>query len=133
MGAGVTLLGGQAEPPSGFRGVLRHAPTGGVHEPEGELGGGVTLLGGQAVPPAGFRVVPRYALTVVVHDPEVVLGVGVTLFSRVPCRFVILGTGWRDREQDNGDRAGQYQAHHSTGGSYRAREAMSPLTGLTSV
>ncbi len=47
----------------------------------------------QAKPPDGFSVVPRHALTVGVHEPEVELCVGVTLFSRVPCRFVILGTG----------------------------------------
>ena len=110
-----TLLGGEAVPPDGFRGVLRHASTVGVHEPEVVLGAGVTLLGGEAVPPDGFRGVLRHASTVGVHEPEVGLGAGVTLLGGEACRFVILGTGWRDREQDNGGRAGQYQAHHSNG------------------
>ena len=64
------LLGGQAVPPDGFRIVLRHAPTGAVREPDGELGDDITLLGGQAVPPDGFRIVLRHALTGAVHDPE---------------------------------------------------------------
>ena len=55
-------------------------------------------------------VVLRHAQTGGVHEPEGGLGVGVTLFSRVPCRFVSLGTGWRYREQENGGRAGQYTA-----------------------
>ena len=110
LGVGVTLRGGQAVPPDGFRVVLRHAQAGGVHESEVGLCAGVTLLSGQAVPPDGFRVVLRHAPTGVVHEPEGVLGVGVTLFSRVPCRVVLLGTGWRDREQDNGGRAGHYPA-----------------------
>ena len=42
---GVTLLGGQAEPPHGISGVLRHALADGVHPPEGELRGGVARLG----------------------------------------------------------------------------------------
>ena len=77
---------------------MRHAHTGGIHEPEAVLGAGVALLGGQAVPPDSFRVVLRHAHTGGIHEPEAVLSVGVTLFSRMPCRFVILGTGWRDRE-----------------------------------
>ena len=44
LGVGDALLGGQAA--DGFRGVLRHPPTVGVHEPEVVLGVGVTLLGG---------------------------------------------------------------------------------------
>ena len=44
LGAGVTLLGGQAVPPDGFSVVLQHAPTGVVHDPEVELGVGVTLF-----------------------------------------------------------------------------------------
>ena len=81
LGAVVTLLGGQAEPPDGYGIVLRYAQTVGVPDPEGELGGGVTLLGGEAVPPDGFRVVPRHAPTVGVRNPEVVLGAVVTLLG----------------------------------------------------
>ena len=38
LGVGVTLRGGQTEPPGGFSGVLRHAPTGGVPGQRVELG-----------------------------------------------------------------------------------------------
>ena len=44
LGVGVTLLGGQAEPPDGFRLVLRHASTVAVRNPEGELCVCVTLF-----------------------------------------------------------------------------------------
>ena len=121
LGGGVTLLSGQAEPPGGFRVILRHAPTGGVHESEVELGAGVTLLGGQAEPPGGFRVVLRHALTGGVPDPEGELGGGVTLFSRAPCRFEILGTGWRNREQKPGGHTRQYPAHLQRADSFQHR------------
>ena len=75
----VALGRGEIRPHVGFRGVLRHALTVAVHEPEVELRGGVTLVGGEAVPAGGFRVVLRYATTVAVHAPEVVLGAGVAL------------------------------------------------------
>ena len=39
------VLGGQAEPPDGFRGVLRHAQTGAVLHPEGVLRLGGASLG----------------------------------------------------------------------------------------
>ena len=47
----------------GFDVVLRHAPTGAVHDSEVVLGAGVSLLGGQAVPPDGMTDVVRRALT----------------------------------------------------------------------
>ena len=52
LGAGVTLLGGQAVPPDGFRVVLRHARTGAVPDPEVELRVSVALRRGFA-PPGG--------------------------------------------------------------------------------
>ena len=80
------LFGAASVPGDCFNIILRDADAGVVTYPEVDLRGGGALLRGFAVPARG-------------------LGVGVALFSRVPCRVVILGTGWRDREQETGDRA----------------------------
>ena len=78
---GVSLLGGQAVPPGGFRGVLWDAFAAVVHGSEDALRLGVSLLGGQAEPPGGFRGVPRDAFAAAVHGSEDALRAGVSLLG----------------------------------------------------
>ena len=50
MSTSVALLGGEAQPPSGFGIVLGNAFAVVVHTREADLSPGVTLLGGAAIP-----------------------------------------------------------------------------------
>ena len=103
QGGGVSLLGGQAEPPDRFSVVRRHAFAGAVPDSEVVLRVGVSLLGGQAVPPDGFSVVLRHAFAGAVRKAEVVLGSGFSLLGGQvvpPDRFSVLAQEQEPEESD---------------------------------